>query len=178
MADEDADPPAPRDCSELESRPPSVEDLAELCRALNELGAHYVVVGGFAIRGCGLLRPTMDVDLLIATDLTNEALVYRALETLPDQAVRELVPGEVARFTVVRVADEIVVDLMRAACGIEYAEAAQDVVFREVLGVRIPFASPRLLWRMKVHTHRAKDQPDLIFLRQLFAEAGETPPAD
>ena len=174
MDAEDADPPSEIDGPQ--PRPPVEDDLAKVCGRLNELGARYVVVGGFAIILAGYPRTTGDVDLLIATDLPNEALVYRALEILPDKAVLELVPGEVARYSVVRVADEIVVDLMRAACGIEYAEAAQDMVFREVLGVRIPFASPRLLWRMKIHTHRAKDQPDLLFLRQLFAEAGETPP--
>lgn len=176
MAAENADPSAKRDFSELEPRQPSVEDLADLCRVLNSLGARYVVVGGFAIRATGLPRQTMDVELIIATDLENEALVYRALESLPDKAVLELKPGEVAEYGVVRVADEIVVDLMRSACGIEYAEAAKDVVIHEVAGVPIPFASPRLLWRMKVHTHREKDRPDLLFLREYFAARGETPP--
>ena len=50
------------------------------------------------------------------------------------------------------------------------------MVVREVDNVKIPFASPRLLWRMKVNTHREKDAADLIFLRQWFAERGETPP--
>ena len=39
-----------------------------------------------------------------------------------------------------------------------------------------PFASPRLLWRMKVVTHREKDAADLLFLRYWFAERGEQPP--
>ncbi len=102
----------------------------------------------------------------------------RRWEVFPDKAVRELKPGEGAQYIVVRVADEVVVDLMRAAAGIEYAEAARDVVVREVQGVPIPFASPRLLWRMKVHTQRAKDAGDLVFLRQYFEACGEQPPAD
>jgi hypothetical protein len=161
---------------ELESREPSVEDLLNLCRTLNELGARYVVVGGFAIRAAGYERRTMDVDLIVATDSENEALVYRALETLPDKAVLELLPGEIEQHTVVRVADEIVIDLMKSACGIGYAEASKDVVIHEVEGVKIPFASPRLLWRMKAPTRREKDIPDLIFLRQYFASRGELPP--
>jgi hypothetical protein len=44
-----------------------------------------------------------------------------------------------------------------------------DSVVREIDGVAIPFASPRLLWRMKVNTHREKDAPDLLFLRQHYA---------
>ena len=73
--------------------------------------------------------------------------------------------------------DEILVDLMVSAGGINYFEAAKDVVVREVDGVPIPFASPRLLWRMKVVTHREKDAGDLVFLRHWFAERGEQPPA-
>jgi hypothetical protein len=153
-----------------ESRQPTVEDLLELCRELNRHGAKYLIVGGFAIRAAGYLRDTGDVDVVIDTSPENEARVYRSLEILPDKAVRHLKPGEVARYTVVRVADEIVVDLMKSASGIDYAEAAKDMIIREVQGVPIPFASPRLLWRMKKSTHREKDRGDLAFLRQQYPE--------
>ena len=152
------------------SRTPSVEDLVHLCRALNDQGARYVVIGGFAIRGAGYIRDTMDVDLLIDAELGNEARVYAALETLPDKAVLELEPGDVSEYTVIRVADEITVDLMASASGIDYTEAAKHVVVRTVDGVPIPFASPRLLWRMKEKTYREKDAPDLLFLRQQYGD--------
>ncbi len=174
MVDEDAGTPAGN--GGLESREPSVEDLVSLCRHLNEEGAEYLIVGGFAMRAAGYDRRTMDVDLLISTDLENEAKVFRALASLPDQAVLELQPGEVARYSVVRVADEIVVDLMRAACGIDYRGASGEIDVRTIDGVKIPFASPRLLWKTKAPTRREKDQADLVFLRAYFAERGEEPP--
>lgn len=161
---------------ELEPREPTVEDLRDLCRELNRRSAKYVVVGGFAIRAANYNRHTMDVDLIVAADAENEAKVFSALATLPDNAVRELQPGELKQYSVIRVGDEILVDLMRSAGGIDYAEAAKDIVVREVDGVPIPFASPRLLWRMKAATHREKDAGDLVFLRQWFAERGEEPP--
>lgn len=161
---------------ELESREPTVEDLRDLCRELNRRGAKYVVVGGFAMRAAEYTRRTMDVDLIVASDLENERKVYGALSTLPDNAARELQPGELQQYNVIRVGDEILVDLMVSAGGIDYAEAAKDVVVREVDGVAIPFASPRLLWRMKAVTHREKDAGDLVFLRHWFAERGEEPP--
>jgi hypothetical protein len=160
----------------VESREPTLEDLRDLCRALNERAARYVVVGGFAIRAAGYNRRTMDVDLIVAVDLDNEARVYDALATLPDKAVRDLEPGELSQYTVIRVADEILVDLMRTAGGIDYAEAARDVIVHDVDGVPIPFASPRLLWRMKAVTHREKDAGDLVFLRYWFSARGEEPP--
>jgi len=147
-----------------------------LCLELNRLDARYLVVGGLAIMQAGYPRTTGDVDLLVASDLENEARVFKALESLPDQAVKQLDPGDVAKYLVVRVADEILVDLMASASGIDYAEASKSVVIREVGGVPIPFASPELLWRMKRHTHREKDAPDLLFLRKWFEAQGRTPP--
>lgn len=162
--------------SELEPREPTLEDLRDLCRELNQRGALYVVVGGWAMRAAGYNRRTMDVDLVVAADGANESRVFSALSSLPDNAVRELQPGELQQYNVIRVADEILVDLMRSAGGIDYAEAAKDVIVREVQGVPIPFASPRLLWRMKTVTHREKDAGDLIFLQYWFRQHGEQPP--
>jgi hypothetical protein len=160
----------------LEPREPTVEDLANLCRELNRLGARYVVVGGFAMRAAGFIRQTTDVDLIVASDLKNESLIYQALAVLPDQAAKELQPGELEKYTVIRVADEVVVDLMKTAGGIDYAEAATQTIIHELSGVPVPFASPHLLWRMKSVTHREKDRLDLVFLKRLFEAAGEKPP--
>lgn len=174
MDDQNAGPE--RAAENLISRPPTQADLVNLCHELNHRGAKYIVVGGLAIIAAGHLRMTTDVDLIVAVDAENEAKVFSALATLPDKAVRELQPGELKLYNVIRVGDEILVDLMRSAGGIDYEEAARDVVMHELAGVPIPFASPRLLWRMKVVTHREKDAGDLVFLRQWFAERGEEPP--
>jgi hypothetical protein len=135
-----------------------------------------MVVGGLAVIQAGYPRTTGDIDLLVDPSLENEAKVFAALATLPDGCVRELDAGDIGRFLVVRVSDEVLVDLMARASGIDYEEARHHVCVRELDGVEIPFASPELLWRMKRHTHRAKDQGDLAFLRELFAAQGHQPP--
>jgi hypothetical protein len=94
----------PSDSHDLESREPTLEDLRDLCRELNLRGARYVVIGGFAVRAAGYNRRTMDVDLMVAADSENERLVFEALSTLPDNAVRELQPGELQQYAVIRVA--------------------------------------------------------------------------
>jgi hypothetical protein len=81
--------------------------------------------------------------------------------------VDQLTAGDIERFVVVRIADEVVVDLMANSCGIDYSAAIKEAVYREIDGVRIPFASPALLWRMK-QTVREKDIPDRVFLRTLL----------
>jgi hypothetical protein len=149
-------------------RIPQENDLVALCRALNERGARYLVVGGFAVIHHGYLRATEDIDLLLDGDLDNQARVKKALETLPDKAILELGDDDIRDYTVVRVSDAILVDLMIAACGIEYAEASESIETVEIKGVPIPFANAALLLRMK-QTNREKDADDRVFLHRKIA---------
>ena len=155
MEDEDA----------LESRPPTTEDLVQLCRELNRLGASYLVVGGMAVNQHGFVRATEGIDLLIDASRDNQQKVKTALLSLPDRAAKDSEPGDIDEYAVIRIADEFVVDLMKEACGIEYREAARDMVLVELQGVTIPMPSAELLLRLK-QTVRAKDAPDREFLER------------
>ena len=92
-----ADGPFDPETGELISRPPERSDLVELCRQLQDRGANFLIVGGFAVILAAYARTTGDIDLLIDTNLENEARVFEALATLPDGCVRELEPGEPSR---------------------------------------------------------------------------------
>jgi hypothetical protein len=120
----------------------------------------------------GMLRATADIDLLLESSRENQEKVLRALEILPDKAVREVKENDLDDYTVVRVADEIVIDLMLAACGVTYEDASNEIETREVHGVSIPFASAKLLLRTK-QTYRDKDIPDRIFLERKLQEAAK-----
>jgi hypothetical protein len=146
-------------------RTPEDDDLVKLCSALNDQGALYLVVGGMAMNKHGLLRATEDIDVLLEKSRDNQGRVLKALEVLPDRAVLEVDENDLDQYTVVRVADEIVVDLMLSACGITYEQAKGEIEHAVVGGVTIPFASARLLWRMK-QTYRDKDIPDRLFLEE------------
>lgn len=152
----------------LESRSPEKEDLVNLCQRLNELQALYVIVGGFAIMELGYVRATEDIDLLIQGDRENQKKVRQALEILPDRAVREVTDSDLDEYMVVRVCDEIVVDLMIAACGLKYEEVIPDAIYKTIEGVRIPFASASSMWKMK-QTVREKDVLDREFLKNLLS---------
>ena len=153
------------DNSKMESRPPTLNDLVNLCRRLNDAGANYMVIGGMAIIKQGFVRATEDIDLLIDALPENQNRVRQALMGLPDGAVKEMKPNDLETYIVVRVADEIVVDLMKSACGIEFKEASRDIEWVAIQGVNIPFASSQLLWRMK-QTVREKDSLDRLFLKE------------
>jgi hypothetical protein len=138
------------------TRVPTDADLVSLARELHRLGVAYVVVGGFAINRLGFVRATEDIDLLIARDRANQALVKKALEILPDRAIRELGDEDIARWVVVRVNDDITVDLMTEACGVRYEDAVGGIEIETIDGVPIPFASADLMLKMKQST-REKD---------------------
>jgi len=71
----------------------------------------------------------------------------------------------------VRVADEVLIDLMKKGCDVTYADAAKDALVFSIEGIPVPFASPQTLWRMK-QTVRAKDVPDRLYLKQLLDAQG------
>lgn len=125
----------------------------------------YLVVGGMAIIQHGFLRTTEDIDLLLADTPENIANVRQALEILPDKAIREMSATDLEDYTVVRIVDEIIVDLMLRTCGISYEEARGEVEWVDIEGVTIPFATTSLLLKMK-QTAREKDALDAMFLRQ------------
>ncbi len=151
---------------ELVTRPPDERDLVALAREFNRLGARYLVIGGVAINRLGFIRATEDIDLLIGRELANQALVKQAMRILPDRAVDELGDEDLSQWVVVRVNDEITVDLMTEASGIRYDEAALSIDWVEIEDVSIPFASAELMLRFKTRAHRDKDLMDRRFLEQ------------
>ena len=148
-------------------RVPEAADVARICRALNAAGARYLLIGGFAVIAHGLGRPTKDIDFLVDDSPGNVACVKEGLAVLADNAAREIDDEDVRRYTVVRVADEVLVDLMGRACGITLAEAEKDAETVEIEGVPIPVASKRTLIRTK-NTVRPSDQSDVAYLEALI----------
>lgn len=151
------------------ARAPEPEDLIRICRALNEAGARYVLIGGFALIAHGAARFTKDIDLLVDDAPENVARVTRALSVLADNAAAEVRDTDVREHTVVRIADEIVVDLMGRACGLSYADVIVDAEHKDLDGVLVPLASPSTLIRTK-DTYRPQDAIDRGFLEALLRD--------
>jgi hypothetical protein len=128
------------------------------------------LIGGFAVVLHGLVRTTKDIDLLIDPSEENVRALKRAMKDLPDNAVAEVKDGDIGRYRVVRVADEVVVDLMAEACGIDYGEAVEmGVEIRRLDDVDVPIASKPLLILMK-DTIRDSDKADVGYLRARIEE--------
>jgi hypothetical protein len=112
----------------------------------------------------GFVRATKDIDLLIDPSIGNIRALKRAMADLPDNAIALMEDDEVQRYSVVRIADEIVVDLMKKACGVDYDDAvAAGLDVFELEDVEIPLASKQTLIRTK-DTVRPGDAADVGFL--------------
>lgn len=151
------------------ARAPEPDDVVRICRALNDAGARYLLIGGFAVIAHGAGRFTRDIDLLVDDAPENIARVKAGLAVLADNAVSDVADDDLRRHAVVRVADEVIVDLMGRACGLSYAQASHDAESIERGGVVIPVPSPATLIRMK-DTPRPQDAIDRAFLEGVLRE--------
>ncbi|MBY0497598.1 MAG: nucleotidyltransferase [Cyanobacteria bacterium] len=151
------------------ARAPEPEDLARICRALNQAQARYVLIGGFAMIAHGAGRFTRDIDLLVDDAPENVARIKGALAILADNAAAEVADDDVRTHAVVRVVDEVVIDLMGRACGLSYADVAADAETVIVGEVAVIVASPRMLIQTK-NTYRPQDAIDRAFLEALVRE--------
>jgi hypothetical protein len=151
------------------ARAPEPDDVVRICRSLNAAGARYLLIGGFAVVAHGAGRFTKDIDLLVDDAAENVARVRQGLAVLADNAAAEVADDDVQRHVVVRVVDEVVVDLMGRACGLRYSDAAADAETIERGGVAIPVASPSTLIRTK-DTPRPQDAIDRAFLHGVLEQ--------
>ena len=154
---------------QVEPRDPESGDLLKICQALNDKGARYIVIGGMALEYHGFNRGTEAFDLLVDRTDDNISRLKESLSILPDNAVAEMLDSDLETYGTVRIADEVVVDLMSSACGVDFTEASAMVEEAEIEGVRIPFANPELLLKTK-QTVREKDEIDRLYLQRLIAE--------
>jgi hypothetical protein len=149
-----------------EVRPPTLDDVRRICSALHDAGARYLLIGVFAVVLHGAARTTMDIDLLVDPSPDNVLRLKKALSILEDNAAAEIEPGDLERYGVVRVADEVMVDLLGAACGVTWAEASTSARRVELSGTPVLFADKETLIRTK-QTIRPTDAADRAWLQAL-----------
>jgi predicted nucleotidyltransferase len=142
--------------------------LLRVCSLLNRCNAQYLVVGARACWLHGYVRATADVDILIPEDLENHARVIAALSELEDRAAAELTPNDLVENIVVKIADEVEVDVSTRAWTVSYAEAIPTALKITIEGVEVPYVDLQTLIRSK-STQREQDKVDVQRLRSLTA---------
>lgn len=153
------------------------DPLARVCALLNKAGARYLVVGAQACILHGLVRTTEDVDILIEETEENFHRVIQGLSGLADHAAAELTPADLRENAVVKIADEIEVDVSRRAWNVAYSDASATALTTEIEGIPIPYAALHTLIESK-KTYRDRDRADLLQLLHLEQQVrgGRQPP--
>lgn len=94
-------------------------DLRRLLQRFHDEGVEYVLVGGFAVRMNGFLRLTEDIDVLLPRSIENGRKVIKSLNFL--ESAQDLHPEwfepPIHEPENIRVADELLIDLLFAANG-------------------------------------------------------------
>lgn len=76
-------------------------------------------------------------------------------------------PDDIAHYDVVRIADEVVVDLIGSAAGVTFGDLEGSIEHSEIQGVSVPYPTPAALLRTK-QTVRDKDVAYRQFLEALL----------
>ena len=110
------------------------DPVLQLLQRFHDEGVEYVLVGGQAVRLNGFLRATEDVDVLVKATRGNGEKIKRAMNFLPaasDLVSDWFVANSEDEIENIRVADDLLVDLLFSANGQTY-ESVQPYV-RELM---------------------------------------------
>lgn len=150
------------------------DPLLRLLARFGEERVEYVLVGGQAVRLNGYLRATADIDVLVRASRANGEKIIRALNFLASAAELKpewFAPGDGGNMENIRVADDLLVDLLFAANGRTYESVQQHVRELEIEGVRLRVLNIDGLLETKTD-YREKDVLDKRVLMRIKQGAG------
>lgn len=147
--------------------------LLDLLRRFSRESVEYILVGGHAVRLNGFARFTEDIDVLLPVSIANGRRVIRALSFLASS--NELLPEWFAPSAEapenIRVADELLIDLLFAANGQTYESLQGHVRSLLIEGVEVRTLDIDGLLKTKTD-FRDKDKIDREALMRLKKELG------
>jgi hypothetical protein len=145
------------------------EDFSDLLHALLAAGARFLVVGAHAMAVHGVPRATGDLDVWVATDPPNAALVWKALAgfgapvgSLGVTQEDLKAPGHVVQIGL----PPRRIDLMTSLTGLDFEDCWPRRVLHGVGQDRVPFLGREDLLANKRATGRAKDLADIETLEK------------
>jgi hypothetical protein len=158
----------------MDKSPVSQEDLfLTLLQRFHDEGVDYVLVGGQAVRLNGFLRATEDVDILLHASRSNGEKVIKALNFLASSSELDSTwfePHPEGEVENIRVADDLIIDLLFAANGQTLSDLKNHIAEVNVKGVSIKVLNIDGLLKTKTD-YREKDILDKSMLRKLRDEA-------
>jgi len=144
----------------------TTSDLLELARLFNEAGVEYLVYGGIACILHGHIRATADLDICFGDDRSNIEKALAMLSKWGHGYASELNVQEVLENVVVRIGDEITLDISSRIWKVDWQPAWGRRRIVNVDGVDVPVLSRNDLIASK-RTYRDKDKWDVYELQSM-----------
>lgn len=145
------------------------DPLLNLLSRFHDEGVEYVLVGGQAVRLNGYVRATEDIDVLVRASRENGERIIRALGFLASSkelSAEWFIPPDDGSVENIRVADDLLIDLLFSANGETY-ESVQPHV-RELMTEGVPIRVLDIDGLMKTKTdYREKDVLDKHVLARI-----------
>ena len=142
-------------------------DLIDLLHALNDEGAEYLIIGGYAFAVHGRIRATKDVDIFVGTDPQNADKVWRALSVfgapLEDLSPVDLTTSDTF-FIMGRAPNQI--DVITTIDGIAFEQAWSRRVTSSYGDVTVHYIGLADLIANKEAADRPQDRADVAYLRE------------
>ncbi|OFZ73475.1 MAG: hypothetical protein A2W04_02715 [Betaproteobacteria bacterium RBG_16_64_9] len=150
------------------------DPLLDLLARLHDENVEYVLIGGQAVRLNGFVRATEDIDLLVKATRINGERIIRALGFLDSSKeldARWFAPDESGTVDNIRVADDLLIDLLFAANGQTYESVQPYVREIELEGTSVRVLNIDGLLLTKTD-YREKDVLDKQVLRRIKQSLG------
>ncbi len=145
--------------------PRLTQDFREFLECLNAEQVEYLVVGGYAVAQHGYIRPTMDLDVWIATNPSNadrvkDAIARFGFKGYPRHPEDLLKRNQIFEMGIPPMKIEIHTDIS----GVEFSECYARRVMANWEGLQAPLISREDLLKNKRAAGRLKDQADIAEL--------------
>ncbi|MEW6684957.1 MAG: hypothetical protein AB1393_01965 [Candidatus Edwardsbacteria bacterium] len=144
----------------------------KVCKSFNENGVKYVVCGAYACKLHGIEeisgheRSTIDYDFIVEPLEENMKLIKEAFKNFNPE-VKELHNSDLKKYQTVKIAGETEIDLISTLWQINYQKATQDLIIKEVEGIKIPVLSIDKLISTKKDSFRERDKADVFWLNKI-----------
>ena len=147
------------------SRPATLEDLKKVIRSLNDNKAKYILIGGYALFSHGYHRATENIDFLIPDSSAASKPIIDALLVLADKESANIDSAWFDEGENIRLADEVVVDLIFKTCGETYETLKPYIEIVDLDGIWVQTLSLEGLIKTK-QSVRDKDVMDRLVLER------------
>lgn len=144
------------------------EDYKEMLQALVAEKVDFLLVGAYALAAHGYPRATMDIDIWVMPSPDNADAVLRAIRRF-GAPLHNLTKADLEKEGTVfqiGVAPRRI-DIITAASGLDYGEAASQAATVQIEGIAVRIPSVAHLIRNKRATGRTRDMADAEALEEL-----------